>query len=369
MGVESGKSERRFINLEEKTVSNTMTNAETSGAEPSDNKILEVRNLKTYFYTHEGVVKAVDGVSFDLRAGETLGIVGETGSGKSVTALSILDLIPKPPGKIVNGEVIFDGKDLLKMTTRELQKYRGNRISFIFQDPMTSLNPVFTIGNQLMEAIITHRKMERKEAIRECIRLLSMVGIPEPERRLNSYPHEFSGGMRQRVMIAMAIANSPSVLIADEPTTALDVTIQAQILELIDKLKTKTKSSVILITHDLGVIAKYATRVMVMYAGKPVEFSTVDNIYYKPLHPYTMGLMGSVSRLDEVEKGKLKSIRGVPPSLIDLPPGCAFHVRCEYTRDYCKKETPPLVEIEKGHFVSCYRAKEFKNGSLKDNKQ
>lgn len=330
-----------------------------------NSKILEVKNLKTYFYTHEGVVKAVDGVSFDLKVGETIGIVGETGSGKSVTALSILGLIPQPPGKIIDGEVLFDGKDLLKMDARELQKYRGNRISFIFQDPMTSLNPVFTIGNQLMESIVIHRKMKKREAMEECIKLLGMVGIPEPEKRLGSYPHEFSGGMRQRVMIAMAIANSPSVLIADEPTTALDVTIQAQILELIDELKTKTRSSVILITHDLGVIAKYANRVMVMYAGKAVEFSTVDNIYYNPLHPYTMGLMGSVSRLDEVERGKLKSIKGLPPSLIDLPEGCAFHVRCDYVKDYCEKELPPLVEIEKGHLVSCYRAKEFKEGSLK----
>ncbi len=238
-----------------------------------NNKILEIKNLKTYFYTDDGVVKAVDGVSFDLKVNETLGIVGETGSGKSVTALSILRLIPQPPGKIIDGEILFDGKDLLKLNIKELQGYRGNRISMIFQDPMTSLNPVFTIGNQIMEAIITHRKVEKKEAKNESLKLLEMVGISDVARRFNSYPHEFSGGMRQRAMIAMAIANSPSILIADEPTTALDVTIQAQILELMDELKGKTRSSIIIITHDLGVVAKYAERVMVMYAGKPVEFS------------------------------------------------------------------------------------------------
>ena len=266
------------------------------------NKILEVKNLKTFFYTDAGVVKAVDGVSFDLKFGETLGIVGETGSGKSVTALSILRLIQQPPGKIVDGEILFDGKDLLKINKGKLQNYRGNRISMIFQDPMTSLNPVYTIGNQIMESITIHRKLKKKDIIKESLKLLEMVEIPEPMKRLNSYPYEFSGGMRQRVMIAMAIANSPSILIADEPTTALDVTIQAQILELMDSVKIKTNSSIIIITHDLGVVAKYASRVMVMYAGKPVEFSTVNNIFYSPLHPYTMGLMESITRLDEEKK-------------------------------------------------------------------
>ena len=333
-------------------------------AETENNKILEVKNLRTYFYTDDGVVKAVDGVSFDLKKGETLGIVGETGCGKSVPALSILRLIPQPMGKIVEGEIIFDGKDLLKLGHKELQNFRGNRISMIFQDPMTSLNPVYTVGNQVIESLVVHRKLSKEEARRESLKLLEMVGIPEPKRRFASYPHEFSGGMRQRVMIAMAIANSPSVLIADEPTTALDVTIQAQILELMDELKHKTNSSIIIITHDLGVVAKYANRVMVMYAGKPVEFSNVDNIFYKPMHPYTIGLMKSITRLDEEKRKKLKPIEGLPPSLIDLPKGCIFRARCKYVGDNCKREYPPLVEIEKDHHVSCYRAKEFMDGVL-----
>jgi oligopeptide/dipeptide ABC transporter ATP-binding protein len=295
---------------------------------------------------------------------ETLGIVGETGSGKSVTALSILRLIPQPPGRIVEGEIIFDGRNILKMNRKELQNFRGNRISMIFQDPMTSLNPVYTIGNQLMEAIITHKKIPKKEARRESIKLLDMVGISDSERRFNNYPHEFSGGMRQRAMIAMAIANSPSILIADEPTTALDVTIQAQILELIDELKKKTRSSIIIITHDLGVVAKYAERVMVMYAGKPVEFSDVNTVFYKPCHPYTLGLMKSITRLDENRREKLKPIEGTPPSLIDLPRGCIFRKRCEYKIKDCSNSYPDFTEVDEGHFVSCFRAKEFLSGSL-----
>ena len=329
-----------------------------------NSKILEVKNLKTYFYTDQGIVKAVDGVSFDLKVMETLGIVGETGSGKSVTALSILRLIPQPAGKIVDGEIIFNGRNILEMDIKELQNFRGNRISMIFQDPMTSLNPVFTIGNQLMEAIIAHRRIKKKEAREESFKLLEMVGIPDIKRRFSSYPHEFSGGMRQRVMIAMAIANSPSVLIADEPTTALDVTIQAQILELVDELKDKTKSSVIIITHDLGVVAKYADRVMVMYAGKPVEFSDVDTLFYKPSHPYTLGLMKSITRLDADKKDKLKPIEGLPPSLIDLPEGCIFRVRCEYRIGRCKEAYPPFTEIEPDHYVSCFRSGEFLSGKL-----
>ncbi len=326
----------------------------------SDNKkVLEVKNLKTYFYTDEGVVKAVDGISFDLKFGETLGIVGETGSGKSVTALSVLRLIPQPPGKIVSGEIIFDKKDLLKVSNKKLRSYRGNRISMIFQDPMTSLNPVYTIGNQIMESLIIHQKIDKKSAEKEAIKLLEMVGIAEVEKRLSSYPHEFSGGMRQRVMIAMAIANAPDILIADEPTTALDVTIQAQILELIDELKYKTNSSIILITHDLGVVAKYARRVMVMYAGKAVEYSTVDNIYYRPMHPYTIGLMNSITRLDKSKKERLKPIEGSPPSLIDMPRGCTFSNRCPYRKEECSRKFPPLVEVEEGHFVACFRAGEI----------
>jgi len=330
-------------------------------------KILEVKNLKTYFYTDDGVVKAVDGVSFDLNCMETLGIVGETGSGKSVTALSILRLIPQPPGKIVEGEIIFDNKNVLDMSIKELQNFRGDRVSMIFQDPMTSLNPVFTIGNQLTEAITSHRSLNKKAAREESYKLLEMVGIPDIKRRFNSYPHEFSGGMRQRVMIAMAIANSPDILIADEPTTALDVTIQAQILELMDELKQKTRSSIIIITHDLGVVAKYADRIMVMYAGKPVEFSDIDTIFYKPCHPYTLGLMRSITRLDEEKKDTLKPIEGNPPSLIDLPDGCVFCVRCEYAISKCKHKYPPFSEVEKGHNVACFRADKFLSGILSRN--
>jgi oligopeptide transport system ATP-binding protein len=325
----------------------------------TNNKVLEVKDLKTYFYTDDGVVKAVDGVSFDLKRGETLGIVGETGSGKSVTALSILRLIPEPPGKIINGEIIFNGTDLLKLEKKDLQSFRGNRISMIFQDPMTSLNPVYNIGNQIMESVIIHRKLKKEDAIKEAIRLLEMVGISEARKRLSSYPHEFSGGMRQRVMIAMAIANTPDILIADEPTTALDVTIQAQILELVDDIKKKTNTSIVLITHDLGVVAKYAKRVLVMYAGKPVEFSTVDNIFYNPMHPYTLGLMNSITRLDEEKRDKLKPIVGSPPSLIDLPDGCAFCKRCEFVTDTCISSCPSLIEIEKDHFVGCYNASDI----------
>lgn len=332
-----------------------------------DNKILEVKNLKTYFYTDDGVVKAVDGVSFDLNCMETLGIVGETGSGKSVTALSILRLIPQPPGKIVEGEIIFNKKNVLDMSVKDLQDIRGNSISMIFQDPMTSLNPVFTIGNQLTESITSHRNLNRKTAREESYRLLEIVGISDLKRRFNSYPYEFSGGMRQRVMIAMAIANSPDILIADEPTTALDVTIQAQILELMDELKQKTKSSIILITHDLGAVAKYADRVMVMYAGKPVEFSDVDTVFYKPCHPYTLGLMKSVARLDEEKKDTLKPIEGNPPSLIDLPDGCVFSLRCKYAIPKCKIKYPPFSEVEKGHNAACFRADEFLTSKLSRN--
>ncbi|MCE5329570.1 ABC transporter ATP-binding protein [bacterium] len=328
-------------------------------------KILEVKNLKTYFHTDAGVVKAVDGVNFDLKRGETLGIVGETGSGKSITALTILGLIPIPPGKVESGEIIFEGQDLLKCKISNLKHFRGNRISMIFQDPMTSLNPVFNIGNQLIEAIQAHQNLSKKQSYDKALELLDMVGISDRKKRMKSYPHEFSGGMRQRAMIAMAIANSPSILIADEPTTALDVTIQAQILELIDGLKKKTNSSVILITHDLGVIAKYAERVMVMYAGKPVEFASVNDIFYRPLHPYNLGLIGSVSKLNEEKKERLKPIKGTPPSLIDLPKGCTFALRCKFAIKPCWDSFPPTIEEEQNHFVACFRAKEFLNGSLK----
>ena len=326
--------------------------------------ILEVKNLKTYFYTDGGIVKAVDGINFDLKKGETLGIVGETGSGKSITALTVLGLIPIPPGKIESGEIIFEGQDLLKFKINNLRHVRGNRISMIFQDPMTSLNPVFTIGNQIAEAILAHQNITKRQAYDKALDLLDRVGISDRKKRMKSYPHELSGGMRQRAMIAMAIANSPSILIADEPTTALDVTMQSQILELIDTLKKKTNSSVILITHDLGVIAKYAERVMVMYAGKLVEFAGIDNIFYNPLHPYTLGLIGSVAKLNEEKKERLRHIRGNPPSLIDLPAGCTFASRCKYAIKKCTIEFPPVIEEGTNHFAACYRAKEFLDGSL-----
>ncbi len=328
-------------------------------------KILEVKNLRTYFHTNEGVVKAVDGLSFDLFSGETLGIVGETGSGKSIAALSILGLIPKPSGKIIEGEIVFKGHDLLGLNKNELRKIRGDRISMIFQDPMTSLNPVYTIGNQMIEAILVHQNIPRKQAVKKALELMEIVGITDLGRRLRSYPHEFSGGMRQRVMIAMAIANSPDILIADEPTTALDVTVQAQILELIEDLKVKTCSSVILITHDLGVIAKYASRVLVMYAGKPVEFAAVDHIFYHPVHPYTVGLINSIPKLNAQKKDRLKSIKGSTPSLIDLPKACAFQSRCEYALDQCSREYPPLVKIRDDQFAACLRSQELLKAEIK----
>jgi oligopeptide/dipeptide ABC transporter ATP-binding protein len=326
---------------------------------PMREKILEVKDLKTYFYTKEGTVKAIDGLSFDLFSGETLGIVGETGSGKTMTALSILGLVPSPSGKIVSGGVFFKGQDITGLDKNKLRKIRGDRISMIFQDPMTSLNPVYTIGNQLMESILAHQDISRREAAQKALRLLETVGISDAGKRLRSYPHEFSGGMRQRIMIAMAIANSPDILIADEPTTALDVTIQAQILELIEDLKVRTDSSVILITHNLGIIAKYASRVLVMYAGKPVEFSTVENIFYRSSHPYTIGLIDSIVKMDSERKTRLKPIKGSPPSLIDLPGGCVFCPRCAYVKDRCLLEYPSLAKIASGHFAACFRAQEF----------
>ncbi|MDO8885290.1 ABC transporter ATP-binding protein [Candidatus Oleimmundimicrobium sp.] len=319
--------------------------------------LLKVNNLRTYFYIRRGIVKAVDGVSFSLDRGETLAIVGESGSGKTVTALSLLKLIPVPPGKIVEGEVFFEGENILGLSEKSLQKIRGNRIAMIFQDPTTSLNPVFTIGNQIMEAILTHQKVCKKEAREKTIKLLEMVGISQAEDRLNDYPHQFSGGMRQRVMIAMALSCKPDILIADEPTTALDVTIQAQILELISSLQKKFNSATILITHDLGIVAGLADKILVMYAGRPVEYADVDSIYYNSHHPYTLGLMSSIARLDKSRKEKLQSIKGSPPSLIDVPPGCGFHPRCKFAMDICQKKVPEFIEIEPGHFSACHQVR------------
>jgi oligopeptide transport system ATP-binding protein len=316
--------------------------------------LLRVKDLKTYFYTQDGVVKAVDGISFKLARGETLGIVGESGSGKSVTALSILKLIPDPPGKIVSGEIYLDGMDIVALKEKEMQQVRGNEIAMIFQDPMTSLNPVFTIGNQIMETIMLHQRLNKKVAREKTVELLRSVGIPNPEQRIDGYPHQFSGGMRQRAMIAMALSCNPKILIADEPTTALDVTIQAQILQLMNEIKERTNSSIIIITHDLGVIAEMADNIIIMYGGMVVEYSDVNTIFYNSHHPYTWGLLRSIPRLDEVKRERLIPIPGIPPSLIHVPPGCPFSPRCRYAKDVCFKVTPELKNIGRFHKVACY---------------
>ena len=318
-------------------------------------KLLEVNNLRTYFYTEEGVVRAVDGVTWGLDEGETLGLVGESGSGKSVTALSILQLIPRPPGRIVDGEIIFEGQDLLEISDAEMRKIRGNRIAMVFQEPMTSLNPVLTIGRQLMESIQLHLGLDEPEAIERAAELLDMVGIPEAKRRLDDYPHQFSGGMRQRVMIAMALSCNPKLLIADEPTTALDVTIQAQVLEIMGRLASELGTAVVVITHNLGVVARYADRVNVMYAGRIVESGSTHEIFKNPRHPYTVGLMASVPRLDATEHKRLYAIEGQPPLLINPIPGCAFYDRCDWRVDQCNESYPELEEKVDAHFAACFR--------------
>jgi len=316
--------------------------------------LLQVKDLRTYFYTDAGVVKAVDGVNLEIKKGETLGVVGESGSGKSITAMSIMRLIPDPPGKIVHGEVIFNGKDLIKASESEMMKIRGNEIAMIFQDPMTSLNPVLTIGEQIMEAIVLHQKVGRTEAKKKAIEMLKKVGIPESESRVNNYPHQFSGGMRQRVMIAMALSCNPKLLIADEPTTALDVTIQAQILDLMDNLKKELGTAIMLITHDLGVVAELCQKVLVMYAGNTVEYTDAKNLFASPKHPYTWGLLGSLPKLVQSEKQRLEPIEGQPPDLRHLPEGCNFAPRCKHKILVCEKQKPTLCEIEPGHLVSCF---------------
>jgi oligopeptide/dipeptide ABC transporter ATP-binding protein len=322
-------------------------------------KLLEVRGLKTYFYTDDGVVPAVDGVDFSLGKGETLGIVGESGCGKSVTSLSIMRLIPDPPGKIVDGEILFDGSNLLEKSEAEMRSIRGNDISMIFQEPMTSLNPVFTIGDQIMEAIILHQRLSKAEARERAIEMLRLVGIPVPERRIDEYPHQLSGGMRQRVMIAMALSCNPKLLIADEPTTALDVTIQAQILDLMRKLRDEFGTAIMLITHDLGVVAELAERVVVMYAGKIVEEADVVPLFGEPLHPYTVGLLGSIPKLTEQQE-RLQVIEGVVPNPAFMPKGCRFHPRCKEAREICKVEEPELMELSPGHHVACWKYTEFR---------
>ena len=324
--------------------------------------ILKVENLKTYFYTYEGVVKALEGINFELKKGKTLGMVGETGCGKSVTALSIMNLIPDPPGKIIDGKVVFRGNDLLKLSGKEIRKIRGKDISMIFQEPMMALNPVYAIGDQISEALLLHdvelrdvkdKREKKKKAMLKAHSALRLVGISDPERMCKSYPHELSGGMCQRAMIAMAMACNPSLLIADEPTTALDVTIQAQILELMKKLVNDFGSSVLLITHNLGVVAETCDDVAVMYAGRIVEQGNVIDVFKHPQHPYTIGLMGAIPTVEE-KKDRIATIPGSVPNLISPPSGCRFHPRCSRAMKICSKKVPKLLEVKEGHKVACW---------------
>ncbi len=316
--------------------------------------LLEVKDLKTYFYTEDGIVRAVNGISYRLHEGEAMGLVGESGCGKSVSALSILRLIPSPPGKIVGGQVLFEGRDLLKLSDEEIRKVRGNQIAMVFQDPMTSLNPVLTIGRQISEALELHKGMDRSTARKRTIELLEMVGIPSARSRVDDYPHQFSGGMRQRVMIAMALSCEPKLLIADEPTTALDVTIQAQILDLIRQLRREMGMAVILITHDLGVVAGLCDQINVMYAGYIVESAPAEEVFRNPRHPYTLGLLRSIPRIDEPRKEKLIPIEGLPPDLIDMAPGCPFQPRCVYAVSRCHQENPTLRPVSEDHHTACW---------------
>ena len=322
--------------------------------------VLEVNDLRTYFYTPEGVVKAVDGVSYDVKEGETMALVGESGCGKTVSALSIMRLIPIPPGKIVSGRISFHGKDLAALDDEEIRKIRGKEIAMVFQEPMTSLNPVLTIGRQLTETLEVHLNMNRVEGARRAAEVLKLVGIPDPERRLTQYPHQFSGGMRQRVMIAIALTCDPKLILADEPTTALDVTIQAQILELLKNLSRRLGVAMVIITHNLGVVARYADRVNVMYAGKVIESGASIEIYHHPQHPYTLGLLHSVPRLDKPRREKLDPIEGQPPDLIHLPRGCSFRPRCRFAGEKCEEEIPPLVDLGGGHWCACWFAGNLK---------
>jgi len=327
----------------------------------SDEVVLELEDLQTQFFTPDGVVRAVDGVSYKVRKGETLGVVGESGCGKSVTALSILRLVADPPGRIVGGKINFNGKNLRDLSEAEMEDIRGNRISMIFQEPMTSLNPLMTIGRQVGEAIALHQGLTGKQAMDQTVEMLRRVAIPEPERRVHAYPHQLSGGMRQRAMIAMALSCNPEVLIADEPTTALDVTIQAQILDLMRDLQAKYGTAIVLITHDMGVVAENADRVVVMYAGRKVEEAPVDDLFDNPAHPYTKGLLGSIPQLDaaahaDAGRARLNEIKGMVPALAKLPPGCTFAPRCGYATDECRASYPPLLEHRPDHLVACWHA-------------
>src|SRR5689334_1326377 len=341
---------------------------QTKTAETEAATLLDVADLRTYFYLRHGILKAVDGVSFQLKARETLAIVGESGCGKSMTALSLMRLIPEPPGKIVAGSIKLDGRDLVGLDEPTMRRVRGKDISMIFQEPMTSLNPVMTVGKQIAEALLLHEGLSQREAMRRAVDILRLVRMPEAEQRLKEYPHQLSGGMRQRVMIAMALACNPKVLLADEPTTALDVTIQAQILDIILDLQKKLGTAVILITHDLGVVAETAQRVIVMYAGKKVEEAPVGELFAHPLHPYTHGLMASIPRLvlmrgaGDTTKQRLQEIKGIVPPLTNLPPGCAFAPRCPFADDQCRREPPPYEEKRPAHFAACWHADRLYGG-------
>ena len=323
-------------------------------ATTTDEVVLEVKDLKTYFYTQEGEVKAVDGLNYFVKRGESVGLVGESACGKSVSALSVLRLIPYPPGIIVGGQIIFRGQDLLQVSEEEMRNIRGNRIAMIFQEPTTSLNPVLTIRRQISESLELHRGLNKEQSGEETVRLLKLVGISDAERRADHFPFQFSGGMQQRIMIAMALSCDPELLIADEPTTSLDVTVQAQLLEIIAELRNRLGTAVMIITHNLGVVARYVDRVNVMYAGRLVETAPTDELYGSPKHPYTIGLLASVPRLDSERKETLRIIKGLPPNLSRLPGGCSFHPRCEYAFDRCREEVPMLEEVGPEHFRSCF---------------
>jgi oligopeptide/dipeptide ABC transporter ATP-binding protein len=337
----------------------TKTNTSSFRESRVNPAVLEIDGLQTHFFTAVGTVRAVDGVSYSLKAGETLGVVGESGCGKSVSALSILRLVANPPGRIVGGAIRFQGKNLLDLSEAEMEKVRGNEISMIFQEPMTSLNPLYTVGGQIAEAVALHQGLSRKDAWDRAVEMLRRVYIPEPEKRAHAYPHQLSGGMRQRVMIAMALSCNPKVLIADEPTTALDVTIQAQILDLMRDLQETTGTAIVLITHDMGVVAENADRVVVMYAGRKVEEAPAAELFDHPGHPYTAGLLGSIPHLDEAARSgarrtRLNEIKGMVPSLFNLPAGCSFAPRCVRASDKCREAVPPLEEHRPGHYIACW---------------
>ncbi len=340
-----------------------MNDADAIGAaaDSATRPLLEIDNLQTHFFTASGVVRAVDGVSYAVRPGEILGVVGESGCGKSVTALSILRLVADPPGRIVGGAIRFDGRNLLELRESEMESVRGNDISMIFQEPMTSLNPLMTIGRQISEAIVLHQGLSRREAMGQASEMLRRVHIPEPEHRVHAYPHQLSGGMRQRAMIAMALSCNPRVLIADEPTTALDVTIQAQILDLMRELQDSFGTAIVLITHDMGVVAENADRVVVMYAGRKVEEAAADDLFERPGHPYTKGLLASLPNLEvaartDARRARLNEIKGMVPSLSNLPTGCSFAARCGFATEQCRAEYPPLEQFRPGHWVACWHA-------------